>query len=359
MRSAALVLVLASSLLAQVKQSEIDAAIDEGAEYLKQNAGGQRGRGNTTELVALTLAHAGIPADEAPLKGLLERIVQAELVSTYNVALQTVLLGHVDPKKYRTRIAECGQWLVDAQCANGQWTYSGGAPQQPERIVVSGDAESGYRLRERRGDGPAGGGDNSNAQFGVLGLWAAAIAGVKIPASSFQLAERWWKGQQGTDGGWGYGGRDLSYGSMTCAGVAAMSICARGLNDPDRNRGQEVAGLRWLGGNFTVKDNPKSGSWHYYYLYSLERAGTITGQKTMGGHDWYQEGARFLVDAQAADGSWTSEDAISDTCFAILFLKRATSSLITGIPQDRASVTPDDPAAEPAAPDEPAKEEKR
>ncbi|MEK7866749.1 MAG: prenyltransferase/squalene oxidase repeat-containing protein, partial [Planctomycetota bacterium] len=196
-------------------------------------------------------------------------------------------------------------------------------------------------------------------QFGVLGLWAAAIAGVKVPASSFQRAERWWKGQQGTDGGWGYGSRDLSYGSMTCAGVAAMSICARGLEDPDRNRGQEVAGLRWLGGNFTVKDNPKSGSWHYYYLYSLERAGTITAQKTIGGKDWYQEGARFLVDAQAADGSWTSEDPISDTCFAILFLKRATSSLITGVPQDRASVTPDDPATEPAAPDDPPKDEKK
>ncbi len=359
MRTAALVLALASTLLGQVKQSEVDAAIDKGAEYLKDKTDGQRGRGNTTELVALTLAHAGVSADEAPLKELLERILQFRLSSTYNTAIQTVLLSYVNPKKYRARIAECGQWLVDAQCGNGQWTYGGDTPQEPERTVVSGDAESGYKLRDRRGDGVSPSGDNSNAQFGVLGLWAAMVAGVKVPESSFKLAERWWKGQQGTDGGWGYGARDLSYGSMTCAGVAAMSICARGLEDPDRNRGQEVAGLRWLGGNFTVKTNPKGGSWHYYYLYSLERAGTITGQRTMGGHDWYQEGARFLVDAQANDGSWTSEDPISDTCFAILFLKRATSSLVTGAPQDRASVTPDDPATEPAVPDEPAKDEKK
>lgn len=339
-----------------MKQQEIDRAIDKGAAYLKQQ--GVEGRENTMELVALTLAHAGVPASEAPLTDLIERVTRGELVSTYHVALQAVLLAHVDPKKYRARIAECGQWLVDSQCSNGQWTYTGKLRQEPERNAVSGDGKSRYTLRDQREAG-AQCGDNSNSQFGVLGLWAVCMAGVKVPASAFQRAERWWKADQRTDGGWGYGGPGPSYGSMTCAGVAAMSICGRGQGDPERNRGQEIAGLRWLGQHFSVKENPRGGSWLYYYLYSLERAGTITGQKLIGGKDWYQEGARFLVDNQAANGSWEESDPVIDTCFAILFLKRATASLVTGIAQDRVSVTPDDPALEPPDPEEQTGEEKK
>lgn len=361
MKSAALVLALATCLSAQVSQKEIDEAIRRGAEYLKANhqAGGRvMGRGGTDELVALTLAHAGVSPSEEPLRGMIAQIAQRELTGTYNVALQAVLLTLVDPRKHRERIAECGQWLVDSQCSNGQWTYSGALRQKPMRTVVSGNAESGYELRDKQGLESRTAGDNSNAQFGLLGLWAVMVAGVKVPPGPFQRAEGWWKAQQGTDGGWGYGARDLSYGSMTCAGIAAMAICARGLGEPARNAGHEAAGLRWLGNLFTVKGNPKSGAWHYYYLYSLERAGTITGQKRIGDHDWYVEGARFLVDTQAKDGSWTEHDPITDTCFAVLFLKRATLSLVTPSPLDKAVVTPDDPASEPAEPDDASKDGK-
>ncbi len=345
-----IVLALSACLFAEVSQKEIDLAIEKGAEYLKKNyvAGRVQGMGDAEELVALTLAHAGVSPDAEPLKTLIARILKKPLSATYNTTIQAVLLALVDPRKYRPRIAECGQWLVDAQCQNGQWSYGGGAPQAPVKGVVSGaGAEPTWTLKPQ--SGPAGvSGDNSNAQFGLLGLWAATIAGVKVPNPAWDRAEAWWKKEQGTDLGWGYGGRDLSYGSMTCAGIAAMSICGRARGEPSRNDGIIAGGLRWLGNNFSVKENPRSGAWTYYYLYSLERAGTITGQKQIAGLDWYQAGARFLVNGQHPDGSWQEEDPITDTCFAILFLKRATLSMVTPMPIDRASVTPDDPTAEPA-----------
>jgi len=73
--------------------------------------------------------------------------------------------------------------------------------------------------------------------------------------------------------------------------------------------------------------------WHYYYLYGLERAGVLSLCLRFGKHDWYEEGANFLLRAQRADGSWSSDgmvSALSNTCFAILFLKKATTPVIGG-----------------------------
>ncbi len=341
----------------RVTQKEVDAAIAKGAKFLA-SAPADRFDGRSDELVALALAHAGVRPSQEPLKGLLDRIVRGQLTATYNVALQAVLLLVVDPKKYRNRLADCGQWLIDSQSPNGQWTYGGSLVRTPERTVASGNGEGTITLKAK-GDTVAGGGggDNSNSQFGLLGLWAVSRAGIKVPASPFERAERWWKSAQesevrgnvveeGAARGWGYGSGGPATPSMTCAGVAAMAICGMGLGAADRNRPQMSAGMRWLGAHFAVIPN-------YYYLYSLERAGTITGEKLIGGHDWYQEGARFLIDGQGADGSWTGGyGGTIDTCFAILFLKRATESLTGGAGGlDRASVTPDDPATEPVEPE--------
>ena len=91
-------------------------------------------------------------------------------------------------------------------------------------------------------------------------------------------------------------------------------------------------GLAWLNLNFSVRNNPgpRGGRWHYYYLYGLERTGVLTDKRTgvltdkrfMGDHDWYREGAEYLVRRQRADGSWPG--GLMDSCFALLFLRRAT-----------------------------------
>ena len=61
-------------------------------------------------------------------------------------------------------------------------------------------------------------------------------------------------------------------------------------------------GVDWLRRHFTVQGNPSSSArhsrlWHYYYLYGLERAGRLSARRKIGEHDWYREGAKFLVRA--------------------------------------------------------------
>jgi hypothetical protein len=66
------------------------------------------------------------------------------------------------------------------------------------------------------------------------------------------------------------------------------------------------------------------GGWIYYYFWSVERVAVAYGLSTIGGKDWYAWGAEILVARQALDGSWTAQGGdTADTCFALLFLKRA------------------------------------
>src|SRR2546421_503473 len=62
-----------------------------------------------------------------------------------------------------------------------------------------------------------------------------------------------------------------------------------------------------------------------------ERLGMLLDVGEIGGHLWYPEGAAVLLGAQQKDGSWKGsrpEIPVWDTCFAILFLKRATRGLV-------------------------------
>jgi hypothetical protein len=74
---------------------------------------------------------------------------------------------------------------------------------------------------------------------------------------------------------------------------------------------------------------------HYYFLYGLERVGVLAGTEFLGEHEWYPVGARYLLREQKGDGSWASVKSppnghpadYMDTCYAILFLRRATLPL--------------------------------
>jgi hypothetical protein len=63
----------------------------------------------------------------------------------------------------------------------------------------------------------------------------------------------------------------------------------------------------------------------YYFLWSLERTAVAYGLDKIGNTDWYTWGADFLVTDQEKDGSWQGVhgDYGADTCFALLFLRRA------------------------------------
>jgi hypothetical protein len=100
------------------------------------------------------------------------------------------------------------------------------------------------------------------------------------------------------------------------------------------------SGLGWLAENWSVTQNLGPAEVHeghpetylYYYLYAVERLGMLYDTGKIGDHFWYPEGAEFLLKIQKADGSWEGAEPQRkpawDTCFAILFLKRATRPLV-------------------------------
>jgi hypothetical protein len=194
----------------------------------------------------------------------------------------------------------------------------------------------------------------------------AKVKAFDVPASTDEM----WEGKKGKEipkgtktvmrsdfeaRGWGYTpsmSRPGSYGAMTCIGIASLVMCKyylrghkpfKGELVDKTNRGIED-GCAWMAVNFNVADNAKwqdpmvpyknaAPKIDGYYMYGIERAGILAGVTHFGEHDWYGLGARVLIDRQQKDGSWSSEmfyepKATISTCFAILFLKRATEPII-------------------------------
>jgi hypothetical protein len=153
--------------------------------------------------------------------------------------------------------------------------------------------------------------------------------------------------------GWGYArqskhqAQDVqTYGGMTAAGVNALIVIRDEMvEDPghkatwvnlEKDCNQMIGdGLAWLIKHWTMTSNPMAMVEmyrFYYYLYSIERLAMMGGIDEIGGHDWYREGADTLLKQQKEDGKWDiGHDAnptdIWNTCYALLFLKRATEGV--------------------------------
>jgi hypothetical protein len=164
----------------------------------------------------------------------------------------------------------------------------------------------------------AGAGDNSNSQYGLLGVWSGAEAGIEVPGSYWAKVQKHWSDCQYASGEWGYGAARSGDGriSMTAAGIASLFVTHDYLDAP--LFGVKVArepfppalarGLAWL----EQGDNCLRGGqsqWVGYTLYGLERVGLASGFKYFGSHDWYRELAQQIVGQQNDDGSWGSGDA--------------------------------------------------
>src|SRR5436190_2651219 len=387
-------LILAAILTAtcaQVDQARIDAAVRKGVEFLKTapTPGFSYGKIDTTyELVLLTFVHAGVPETDAKFQEYFKMLLERPLDRTYPVVLQAMILEEVDRVKYQGRIAQCAQFLVDNQCVNGQWSYGEPSPHVKD-VPPTKDVASAAKPKEaardfgntgpkekpkvrskiavkKMKDGPATG-ESSNSQYAALGLRACHDAGIVLPKEVVQNARKWWLESQhgsaeksvatggemgGPPRGWCYSKESVCakghhpYASMTAGGVGAVAICNYIL-DLDRKRDPAIrSGLAWLDANWSVTGNTGPAEFagttaaeHYYYLYALERAGMLLDIPMIGNHDWYVEGAKALLDAQKDGGSWVGgggrSNATWDTCYAILFLKKATQKLVAS--EDRKS----------------------
>lgn len=320
-----------------VRRERVLRAISEGQRALIERQGGNGSWSTTvfgqyevglTGLATLALLNSGLdPKHEAVQKGI-QFLRRSDPNRTYDIAMAIMALAASGEPGVRGKIAQLATRLEEYQqrgANGGSWGYQG---------------EAGWW-------------DNSNAQFAILGLREAAYVGIPIEREVWRRAQQHFLRVQIGDvnspngAGWSYQAQGNPTGSMTVAGLASLVItsamlqddgdvdangqinCCGGLED-DVEKAID-AGVLWLSRNFRVRSNP-GGNWKLYYLYGLERAGRFTGRRFFADHDWYREGADFLVEGQSPrSGVWVSEserDETVGTSLALLFLSKGLSPVV-------------------------------
>jgi hypothetical protein len=175
-------------------------------------------------------------------------------------------------------------------------------------------------------------------------LRSQVVDGPKVPRpTDFKPDDRSTYASSGDDRarGWAYEKKsdhahELAVtGSMTTAGIATLLIC-KSILAPQLNKKETAEvdqaiwdGFAWLSQNWSVVQNPGTTRSVLYYLYGIERVGTLGLYKQIGTHSWFVEGASVLVRAQTPTGCWDTKREVNpsdifDTCFALLFLRRGT-----------------------------------
>ncbi len=285
-----------------------------------------------TSLAILALINSDVPVDSEPVqRGLafLRSAPTTQPVFVYEASLMVMAFCAADElTKDQFRIERLTRALAETQCTRG-----------PNSGLW------GYHLVGRGGSPGSNGEDHSNGQFAVLALRDAAYAGIEIDREVWARTHEHWLRTQRGDGGWGYKPNDPAKGSMTTAGLSTLAVTARMLQD-DSDVGRDgqpdccaphpvpdafEKGRKWLARNFTVNTNPPGQNWHYYYLYGLERAGRLGNVRFFGQHDWYRQGARYLVAAQNGDGGWNERSGstpVLSSSFALLFLAKGLSRVV-------------------------------
>jgi len=276
----------------------------------------------STGLAVQTLLKCGVPPDPSLVRAM-EYLRAVPPEKTYSVATNLIAYCQYGAEGDGGRIEELCARLLDTQDSGGGWAYPDGAV------------------------------DLSNTQYAALALREAVKSGhVRVPKEVWlELAgvvlahRRDLAGATARTGvpsaaGFGYAPNRDPTGSMTAAAVGVLSICAEQLGRlPREHEAARVQGLAWLGEHFAVDHNPNPvskvpGVWHgedahtLYFLYGIERVAGLLDLERIGEHDWYERGATELVGRQDGTGLWLSNQA--NTCFALLFLSRATSRAATG-----------------------------
>lgn len=316
---------------APVGSQDINAAIDRGVDWLlaRQLYDGSWAShqdaypSGQTALSLYALLKSGVSARHTAVQQALAQLEARPAQRTYSLACQMFALAALGDPARRDWLAESAEQLVDEQHSDGGWSYPG------EQT------------------------DLSNTQYAVLALRAAEKAGVEVPTRTwlevvdYALGNH--EGARTKEGGFIYHpGHGTGYtGSMTTAGITVLASAraALGAGMPAQKKQAADAaiesGVAWLVKHWSVARNPQKDDYHLYFLYGLERVGALLERPSLGPFDWYAEGARHLVRLQEASGAWSGSE--TDTCFALLFLARATAPTSGDARDPRLSATGPEP----------------
>jgi len=341
-------------------RARVNRAIEQGKRFLlaNQEANGRwngHGLGNTA-LATLALLKAGVRPDAPEILRAFDQLRAWKPNHTYTCAVLLMALearyfpgGHLDrtaavdrpklakkliPKADQQWIATLAKWLVEQQGA--------GHPGKTGKLYPV------WRY-------PHGGYDLSNTQYALLGLSAARRCGyenklVWIKALRFLLGAQEKEGvevevsryfrsgaslrrrtQRAEARGFSYVLQGKPTAAMTTAGLCTIVLCTSALQNNVkyrttyhmRARHSIRDALAWLEEYYDIHENVfQPNAWWTYYLFNLERVGVLLDQRYIGTRDWYHDGALRLLAAQNKSGRFAG--GVTDTCFALLFLKRAT-----------------------------------
>ena len=294
-----------------VTADKIRAAIDDAVMFLRSRQANDgsipsgHAQGGGTALAALTMLAAGAdPASDDGLKKALNYLAGIKPDNTYVRGIRANVWEYALRKvpydeKIRAMLKEDFDWLLKARNKEG-WRYTSQSTDW----------------------------DNSCTQYGVLGLWACARAGLEVPEEVWEAMSAHFRKVQSADGGWSYttGG---STANMATAGLASLFLVfdmhhgksffsrenPRAFTEGDAAKVLESLdrGMTWLG-----KAGGKGGG---YYLYGIERTGVAGGRKYFGGEDWFAGGARTILREQAPSGAIPGGYGdVVNTSFSTLFL---------------------------------------
>ncbi len=321
---------LAAPLTGQAPpQADVDAAIERGVDFLlsEQQPDGSwlyfnHPRPGCSALIVYALLKSGVDPEHEAIERALRRLSVDEVAMTYDAACLIMALTALDVDEHWGWIQELAEDLLSWQTAAGHWGYPGGR-------------------------------DLSNTQYAALGLRAAALAGVEIPTEAWARLVDALDRFRESGGGYSYSPAGTgATGTMTAAGVGTLAICDAMLTEAGELssgeartlRGRRDKGLDWLGDRAGMMLSAGGGR-PYYRLYGIERVGAFVGITDIGDEDWYATGATALLEAQLASGGWGNQRVVvnapgqgtvidapglPETCFALLFLRRATHGSITG-----------------------------
>jgi hypothetical protein len=323
------------------------------------------GRIGAKALVGLALLKNGAAVDHPKVQNCVTVVAGAAKVlpeqyqhDIYSTGLSIMLLVAVDPVKYRSEIATICASLRLRQKEHGAWGYPKGTPNLGETC------------------------DTSQTQYAVLGLWEAEdLADVPTPAETWDKVAAWLIQTQQSDGAFAYQGtpseaigeritQPNANHNMTAAAMGSLYIVKdrlgirklrKSVDDetPPALEPYESAedikariktkielkyfsraissGNNWFEDRTITLAKPAAPDFIYYYLYARERYESLREADEKGSvkveaesaPDWYEKGARFLIDTQEKDGSWVgASGAVPDTCFGALFLLRSTKKTL-------------------------------
>ncbi len=365
-------------------QDEINQSIQRGVKWLKGQGGndgavwdkpgyplGTMGGVGATALAMDALMHAGVSDKEASVRNAFlycqgkrssqsydyslrlmaieskylpaERFLNVETFSEENAREQ---IAKSISKEDKETVAELSQLLLECQGRHGAFGYTKGI------------------------DEP----NLSSTHYALLGLKSAARMGYAVPpdvwkrahlvvaAGAVQVGNQvkldvTWKGGAAETRtvlpyAWPYyvpvqGQKPWAStptSTMVTAALTSIAVCRSELlrtkewTGAMETKAEELiwGGLAWIKGNYSIRGSKPEGLWWgpamvYYFLFSLERACVMLEVESIGGHDWYLEGAEVILSWQRGDGHWegTLNTPVVDTSFALLFLRRAAVPVAT------------------------------